>query len=88
MVYPFYYALSLMIFSLFFLMVYPAVYHIDEYTLSDILLFLLSGLMSIVGKQLCSLSFQLEEVSKLVVFLYLSPLTSMICDIFLFHISI
>lgn len=88
LVYPFYYSFALWLQTVLYLILSPSVFHFSEYGIYDVSAFLLSGLLSVIGKQLWSYSYNLEEVSKLAPFLYLSNITSIVLDVTIFNLSI
>ena len=88
LVYPFYYSFALWCQTLIYLLFAPSLFHFSEYGIYDVSAFLLSGLLSVIGKQLWSYSYNLEEVSKLAPFLYLSNITSIVLDVTIFNLSL
>ena len=70
LLYPFYYAVTLSSFSVLFFLVYPSLYNVEYYTLRDVVLFLISGLLNILSNMLSGYAFKLEEVNTLVPFGY------------------
>lgn len=87
LLYPFYYAFSLLVLSVLLLLVYPSVYDIGHYTPYEISLFMISGVLNILANALQGYALKLQDASTVAPFLYVNPLIVFLFDLFLFKYS-
>ena len=87
LLFPFYYAMSLLSFSLLTLLLYPSVYNFKYYTLRDIGLFTFSGIMNITMGTMRCYALTLEEASTLAPYSYVASLLLFLFDVFYFEYS-
>ena len=64
------------------------VYNFEYYTLFDITMFLISGVLNIVSNQMLSYAYKLEEVSKLAPYSYVGPVFTCAWDMIFFGYSL
>mmetsp|Transcript_41229 Transcript_41229/g.47483 ORF Transcript_41229/g.47483 Transcript_41229/m.47483 type:complete len:181 (+) Transcript_41229:373-915(+) len=74
LIYPFYYAVGLLLLSLIILIVQPSMYHFSHYTVYNASMFFISGFLNVVTNIFNGYALKLADVATVAPYTYVTPL--------------